>query len=378
LFFACCSLVINANAAQPKETINQTMTKIGTVLGGAYPRLMAKRDLNVLEQNQLVDDITKLTTLFRDAEPHIRQKSDSYQISYQLVVDHLGEASTAAKERDFESARLHLYSLATLCTSCHTQDGKQRTLFTGVDRTKFDDDLAYAEFNFSTRNYGEARQYFEKYLAASASSSPTGFRRIVRRLIVIYVQVYNRPGDGAKYLRTLFTLPHLAPPEKKFLEQSIHGLEQLTAARVEEESNIGFESIAKKTSQYLGNYFSISPVVFSTPEEDVARLWLRGVLYRYLNEKASTEEIPVILYWLSVCDRALSYDNDSSLADSYLKECVVKYPSHPYAQRCFDEYEHYVNVTFTSATEPFPPINVRRDLEALRKMIKRRPDSRNR
>lgn len=364
---------VSAAPEPPPDSINATMTKIGTVLGGAYPRLMSRRPLSEPEQVQLGNDLGKLTTLFRAAEPHIRQRSNSYQVSFEFVLEHLNQANAAVQNENFEATRRHLYSLATLCTSCHTQDSQTRTLFTGIGRSEFDNDLAYAEFNFSTRNYAQAKQYYEKYLTSAKSVSQSDFIRVMRRMVVIYAQVQNRPTEGAQDLRKLETTTRLTPPARKHLAQTIHGLEQLAAARVEEETNIGFETISKNVTRYLGNYFSISPVVFSTQDEDVARTWLRGVLFRYLSEKATNDEIPIILYWLSVCDRALGFDHDSSLADMYLRECVLKYSKHAYAQRCFEEYEHYVKVFFTTATEPYPPIEVRRDLEALRRALTAKP-----
>ena len=44
-----------------------------------------------------------------------------------------------------------------------------------------------------------------------------------------------------------------------------------------------------------------------------------------------------------------------SLADLYLKHCVLKYPRHPYAKRCFQEFENYINYTYVNQGEKIPP-----------------------
>ena len=84
----------------------------------------------------------------------------------------------------------------------------------------------------------------------------------------------------------------------------------------------------------------------STAQEEVTRVWLRGQLYHYLNTNPKENEIPILLYWLSVTDRSIAYNFYFSLADLYLKQCTLNYPDHPYAHRCFDEYKNYVYYTY--------------------------------
>jgi len=86
----------------------------------------------------------------------------------------------------------------------------------------------------------------------------------------------------------------------------------------------------------------------------VQRVWLRGQLYHYLNDKPKPDEIPKILYWLAVADRSIAYNFYFSMTDLYLKHCVLKYPKHPYAPRCYHEYREYVAYNYTRNGMPVP------------------------
>ena len=63
----------------------------------------------------------------------------------------------------------------------------------------------------------------------------------------------------------------------------------------------------------------------------------------------------MLLYWLAVVDRSIAYNFYFSLADLYLKQCVLKYPSHPYARHCFNEYGLYVDHMYVQQGEKIPP-----------------------
>jgi hypothetical protein len=69
-----------------------------------------------------------------------------------------------------------------------------------------------------------------------------------------------------------------------------------------------------------------------------------------------------------VIDRSIAYNFYFSLADLYLKQCVLKYPEHSYAQRCFDEYENYVDYNYVQYGEKIPP-GIQQELIQMRKAL---------
>jgi hypothetical protein len=50
----------------------------------------------------------------------------------------------------------------------------------------------------------------------------------------------------------------------------------------------------------------------------------------------------------------------------YLKECMLQYTSHPYAKKCFEEYEAYVTISYSGSRGTDIPDEIQDELKALR------------
>jgi hypothetical protein len=100
-------------------------------------------------------------------------------------------------------------------------------------------------------------------------------------------------------------------------------------------------------------------------------LKISGLLYEYLEHHPDTALMPEILFWLARCDRALNNNFFYSLADMYLKECVLKYPKHPIALNCFHEYEDSVTLGYTGSSGVHMPSDVLGDLNKMKREMQR-------
>ena len=172
-----------------------------------YPLIVTQRELTVAEKRLLRANIKRLSELFESAEPFIRARSETYVVSYRFILEYLRETQRAIADKNLDYARSRLYGLGSICTSCHMQDTKLRTLFTGAGRERFPNDAAYAEFNFLTRNYDEAEKYFERDLRSGNAKTEYDVIQPLQRLIVIYTQIKNQPGAGADVLSKFVDLP---------------------------------------------------------------------------------------------------------------------------------------------------------------------------
>jgi len=374
LFVCCLSFCLQVNAAQlsiiSPTSLNRLMQDIGKIMVQRFPLLFANRPLTHVEKIQMGHDIVQLNNLFLRAKPYIDKKSITYQISLQFALEHLTHASNAFAENDFDYVKQRLHHLRSICVSCHTQDTKLRTLFADTSREHFDNDYSFAEFNYTTRNYEVAMIYYDKHLLSERPKSELEIIQPLQRLITIYTQLFNDPAKGAKKLYKYVTLAHHSATTKAYLEASIAGLKILAADGVSGASHIDFKTLEHYVDRYLGRFDLTPIVIYSTPQEEVSRVWLRGLLFHYLNANPAQQDIPKILYWLSICDRAIGYDFDFSLADYYLKACVLKFSSHPFAKHCYDEYKAYITAFYTRPTETiFVPIEIHRELEMLRLAI---------
>ena len=354
-----------ASPATQQENLNQIMTRIGKTMVDIYPLVVAKRSLKQTEINIIENALASLSKLFTAAKPFIKQKSDGYQVSYEFVSEYLEVVKSVLASQHIDNARSHLYALGEICTTCHTQDTTLRTLFSGTAREQFDTDYAYAEFNYMTRHYTEAVKYYEKHLASPGKKTEIEIIQPLQRIITIYTQVNNKPAEGIALLKKYLKLKDHTMDTEIQLENWIRGLEQLNSSVLTNDKAITFDALKTYTEKYLGELDKLNIEIYSNAKQEVQRVWLRGQLYHYLNGKPAADEIPMILYWLSVADRSIAYNFYFSMTDLYLKQCVMKYSKHPYAHRCYREFREYVDYTYTRSGDPIPE-GIKKELRELK------------
>ncbi len=373
LLLSLLTSAVLAPAAEPAQPtgLNRIMTQIGATMVETYPIIVLQRELTEPEQQRLKTNLKRLLQLFQDAEPYIRQRSETYLVSYEFILDYLRETQRAIDAKNLDYARSRLYGVESICTSCHTQDTKLRTLFTGAGRDRFADDVSYAEFNFLTRNYDEAEAYFTRELRAPGAKTEYEVIRPLQRLIIIYAQIKNKPGAGADLLNTFVDLPAHTDATRGELKGWIAGLRALDAKGASNVTAPTFADIESRVREILGKLDQPLEAIRVPPDQEVARVWLTGVLYHYLNRKPPRDEIPKVLYWLAVNDRVVGYNYYFSLADLYLKECVYKYPDHPYARRCLAEYQEFVNFAYSGSGGSFIPPELKQELSKMKEAIDR-------
>lgn len=350
-------------------TLNDVMASIGREMVQLYPIIVANRPLTPEDKKAVVRHVDRLAELFTNAQTFIAQRSETYQVSYALVSDHLADVQRVIGSGDVERARFDLYKLGPICTSCHTQDTRLRTLFSGTGRSSFPDDRSFAEFNYLTRNYAEAEQYFDRYLKSDVERSEFDLMQPLQRIVTIYAQVFNRPLEGAQKLRRYLHAKGHSEYTLKYLRGWIDGLEKLAQDGAQAMIRPDLKAIEAAIEKYIGSLDQTQPVTIE-PLQQVQRVWLRGRLYHYLNTAPAREAVPRVLYWLAVSDRAIGYDYYFSLADLYLKDCVFSYPSHPYAQRCFKAYRDYVTDLYAGPGGSYLPAEVSADLMRMETALK--------
>lgn len=372
VFHSIFAALLNANivfASSLPETLNQTMTEIGDVMAETYPLVFAKRALTKEESSKLGHDLAYLELLFRNAEPHFELKSNSYRISYRFILDYLKNTKQIFDAGDTDAARAHFYAFGEICVSCHTQDNKLTTLFETAKRHKFNDDLSYADFNFATRNYDLAIKYYDKHLYSPQPKTELSIIQPLQRLITIYVQVQNNPKMALTQLKKYQNLKDHTAETKQQLQQWMIGLKNLENTSVGKSANPEFGTLKNYAAQILEVGAQARANKESQAQQEIVSLWLRGILYRYLNSETLPSEVPYILFWLAKCDRQLNYNYYFSLGDLYLKECVLSYSNESVAQQCFDEYNDYIVSVYSTPSGTDIPLELQVELQALREAI---------
>ena len=329
-----------------------------------YPLVVAKRSLKRREIKKIDGALSQLSELFTAAGPFMQQKSDGYQISYEFVTQYLKVVKSVLKRNNIDYARSHLYALGEICTSCHTQDTTLRTLFKGTTRKHFDSDYGYAEFNYMTRNYDVAVKYYQRFLDTPGVKTELEIIQPLQRIITVYTQIDDKAADGVAILKKYRTLKDHTPATQAQLQNWIKGLQQISGSEVLTKKPITFDRLNHYVAKYLGNPDKISINIQTSADKEVQRVWLRGQLYHFLNQDQDVSEIPVLLYWLAVLDRSIAYNFYFSMTDLYLKQCVLKYPKQPIAQRCYQGYKDYMEFTYTRNGEAIPS-GIKKELEEM-------------
>lgn len=356
-------------APQPAGTqpeLNKIMVQIGETMLDVYPLIVAQRKLMRNEIKKVTDSVDKLTALFKSAEPYIKLKTDGYQISYEFITEYLHVVQNILKTSHIDEARSHLYALGEICSSCHTQDSMLRTLFDKSQRSYFVNDYAFAEFNFITRNYDVAIEHYEKFLNSPSVETELQIIQPMQRVLTVHVQVRNNPDSGIAFLKKYEKLKQHTAETRNQLNAWKTGLKTLQATGVKKLGTLNFTALQGYVEKFMGSSSTIDVSKPVTGDEEIIRVWLRGRLYHYLNDKAVRDEIPKLLYWLSVIDRSIAYNFYFSLADLYLKQCVIKFPKHPYARHCLSEYKAYIKHNYENNI----PSGIRKEMQQMEKALK--------
>ena len=210
--------------AGSSDSLNKTMVEIGLTMEGLFPLLFDETTFDKQEpdkkaQKKLKKSVKNLSTLFNKAKPHFNSKSPTYRISFEVIETQLSNALSAIKYKNYNYTKSILKDFTSVCTSCHTQDSKLRTLFPSVGRNSFSSDLEYAEFNYMTRNYETAIEFYNKHLAKVSIIQEAELLSIIKRIVTINIQIFDRPADAIKQLSSLENYKHHSKFSKKTLDE---------------------------------------------------------------------------------------------------------------------------------------------------------------
>jgi hypothetical protein len=108
----------------------------------------------------------------------------------------------------------------------------------------------------------------------------------------------------------------------------------------------------------------------SVNPEAAKYLILSGILFEYLSTHEDSSFTPEVLYWLGRVDRTLNNTFFYSLADMYLKECILKYSQSKVAEKCYNEYELNMVLAYSGSGGTNLPYDVQQELASLKLLVK--------
>jgi hypothetical protein len=345
--------------AQP---INEIMRDAGDTMLRVLPTLYEESPDRIL----LLENLVRLDYLFKQVKPHFQRQQAGSQVTYGLLQERLAEAIRFGDQRNVNLMRNATIDAFSLCAGCHTQDKHAVPAF-GVSKLRELDAYLVAEFSFLTRDYEAALISLSNYLGSDERTARRDANAL-DRVLVITAEVYADPPLAVQTLGALRPQFDSDSYERRRLDAWLSVLGRLVEEKHALQSPLALRSVGA-LDRFLENEWPALRATMSIHEQEAYWVVIRGQLNQLMTAGSRDREIPVLLYWLAVSDRAVHYRFYDSMSRSFLERCIESYPRNPVAVRCLKEYEMLVLASFSGSGGTSIPDEVRDRVETLRQRI---------
>ena len=387
LFFVRSSIFaqdITAEQLEAKAVMNQVYESFIKIVPYIYSDKLIFDHHKKSSEEELTKNLVEIQKAFNGAKhvnflhsPGFRPSLDTINVHIQETID-----SLQSKHKVFAHARLK--AMTALCVSCHSQlsSAVSKNAFVNVasnmGRDHFDSDFAYANYLYLVRRFKDATKYFDlsiKNYILESQKAPPGMLlddKVVngelytslRRILSIYTKINVEPSQAISYLRKYASDKSISKITRSDINSWILALEKwkkFDVAKI-----VSVEDFIKNNLAVLES----AKDKLNTGEHDITLLIASGVLSKFLNDHPNSQTTPQILYWLAIAERRLSTTYFFSLGDIYLKECIIQFPTSPYAKKCYQEYEENVLFGYSGSGGTDIPPEEKRELDRLKKLLK--------
>lgn len=367
--------VSHAEFKSTKQAMNEIFTSFVDLIPYASNEMRFK---DPKAEEFIKSRLLKLTSAFKEAKHLKKISTPGFQPSFEVVSEHLDQTLETFTTQNKMFARTRLKATAQLCISCHTQlpNGASSTFrhFDSVKKNQFYNDFEYADYLFLIRNYTGAVRYYkeeirkriEKNKALKAlHSSKTSYyidytiEKSLNRLVTIYTKVFYRPSKAISLLTPYLKNEDIPQNLRNDLKDWISDLKKWDARKF-----LGKVNNDRELKSFIKEDLN------EDSPSDVTLLVAAGVLYKYINSHPNSQLVPLSLYWLGKIDNKLEHSYFFSLSEIYLKNCVKKYSSSPYAKQCYQQYKENLEMGFTGTAGTDIPEEELAKLKELKSYLK--------
>ena len=329
---------------------------------------------NKKNKEELLNNLSDLSLFFKSAKHAEFFQRPGFKPSLEAITNHLEETIISVESDSFIFAQKRLNVIGALCVTCHSQlpESVSKNAFRDnikkETRERFDSDFSYANYLYLVRRFDEAKKYFNKVIEDSLTLSPKNDNQEVvtslRKIISIDTKIKFSFEKATDSISKWEKEPRFSLNEKNMIKRWGITLKSWK----------GFNPAAIKA---IAGFIEInlSPLdlkkeIIFTGEEDITLLISSGVLFNFLVENPNSEFAPEILYWLSLAEHRMGSSYFFSLGDLYLKDCIRKYPTSPYAKKCYQEYADSIEAGFSGSGGTDIPMNEKKELLKLKSLLK--------
>ncbi|MDX1694705.1 MAG: hypothetical protein R3208_13140, partial [Ketobacteraceae bacterium] len=330
-----------------KRLMKEASEDLSALIPLAYDDEAFRKEAN---RQRIRNYLQDLESLFSQKAARLGDRSDTAWISLKVLQDHLTETSKLFGAGYFAMSQYLLTSTPAICATCHLQDSAHGSFESQLSRDQFANDYSYAEYLFTIRQYDKAEDFYESHLKhQEVKDSRFQYLKPLERLMTIELGISGSVENTRQLLKQ-----HKANTEQVEIKQVISewqtGLGEIKAAGAK--NNV-------ELTRLFDRWFTLSPGTSHEFILDEKRrpqaIWLRSQLFASLQQEQSRADVASTLYMLAVIDRLLGQNEPYSFANLYLKQCVIRYPETPSAERCLQEYRNHLSFYYGgSAGEAIP------------------------
>lgn len=328
-----------------------------------------ENSVNSNEMKLILQTIGNMRDHLGQVETALVPRSETYQTSLQILTDQLDQAETELEGGQVEYGMSLLRSATSVCASCHVQDDRTAKWLAPSGEI-MNDPFAAGEFFFMTRQYDRSYDAFVSWLGEQRSL-PYDKRTLTafQRLLITSLQIRRSPDDINRLLNSYIHREDVGYMLRTQLVAWRDGVEELQSL-TDISGHPGPQALRQLAVEWLTSNEKEGLAHVYLPENSRPRIvWLRGELYRALTLENDRSMVPRWLYWLAVSDRLLEYRFFYSLADMYLRQCMLEYSNEPVARQCYREYENYIEFFYSGSGGTYIPEDVRSELKSLKSRV---------
>lgn len=366
-----CAAAVTAHAGPASETepVTDTMHNLAADMQVLLPLIYQYEQPATPTDKALINNrISSMQAHLDRVAVTVAPRADTYQISYQALAAELRLAQQGFASGREEFGISHLRSATSLCATCHTQDDRPTTWLAPTSKA-LEDSFVAGEFLFMTRQYDRAFNAYETWLRRQQPlKNDNRTQAAFERLLLTSLQMQKSSKSIIELLTEFTRRDNIDGVLKKKLTDWIFGvnkLQQLTSITEHPKT----DTLKDMATQWLGAGKNEPGPIFISETLRPQIVWLRGELYRALLEEADHSMVANWLYWLAVSDRVLEYRFYYSLADMYLKQCMLEYTDDPIAKSCYKEYENYIAFSYSGSSGTHIPADLEAELKTLKTKV---------
>lgn len=299
--------------------------------------------------------IDNLVAALGDDRPTKIQDNSNFSLNFSMMSYHLRQTKRVFEKGGFELARRNLNATTNMCITCHTQMPLKSNSLGGMwdDPKSTPTTFENAEFLFITRRFETALEKYDelarKYPKSDLNSDQISI--VYSRKAALFARVLRDPKMAVANFKKDLENKNLPIDIQENLNIWIKSFEAWSSESV----NLG-KMTTESFLEYVRKILPTSAIRNIAPSDPdlIRNLRVSGLLYDHLMKAPNGGHAQEILYSLAIFEKQLSKLYWYSLYQSYLRECVIKFPKKPMTKTCFDTYEADVTEQFGGQMRAIP------------------------